>query len=69
MIRNCALSIKEVHPAVHVTLVRPNIMQKLDIIIQLKFQNHRNTIKAIWTTVLHGLLFQILQKMVKPGRS
>ena len=38
-------------------------MQKLDgmdIIFQLKVQNHRNTLKATLTTVLHGLPFRVL---------
>ena len=33
----------------HVTLVKPNVMRKLDgmnIIIQLKVQNHQNTFEA-----------------------
>ena len=54
--------------AVHVTLVK----QKLDlmnIIIQLKVQNHQNAFEATSTTILHGLLFQMLQKMVRPGRT
>ena len=37
------LSIKEIVLVVHVTLVKPNAMRKLDgmnIIIQLKVQNH-----------------------------
>ena len=40
-----------------------------DIIIQLKVQNHHNAFEAILTTVLHGLLFQMLQKMLRQGRS
>ena len=58
--------------AVHVTLVKQNIMQKLDlmnIIIQLKVQNHQNAFETTSTTILHGLLFQMLQKMVRPGRT
>ena len=48
----------------HVTLVKPNEMQKLDgmnITIQLNVQNRRNTFEATLTTILHGLLFQMLQ--------
>ena len=44
---------------VHVTLVKPNVTQMLDvinIIIQLNVQNHQNTFKAAPTTLLHGLL-------------
>ena len=43
---------------VYVTLVKPNVMQKLDrmnIIIQLKGQNHQKIIEATSTTILHGL--------------
>ena len=53
---------------VHVTLAKPKVMQKLDgrnIIIQLKVQNHQNTVEAISTTILHGLSFQMLQKMLQ----
>ena len=42
----------------HVTLVKPNVMQKLDrmnIIIQLKVQSHQNTFEATSTTILHDL--------------
>ena len=58
------LSTKEIVLMVHITLLKPTIMQKLDgmnIIIQLKVQNHRNTFETISTTVLHGLLFQMLK--------
>ena len=57
---------------VHVTLVKPSVMRKLDgmnIIIQLKVQNHQNTFEATSTTILHGLSFQMLQKMLRPGRT
>ena len=43
---------------VHVTLVKPNVMRKLDgmnTIIQLNAQNHQNTFEATSTTILHGL--------------
>ena len=55
---------------VHVILVKPNAAQKLDgmnLIIHLKVQNHRNTFEAISSTVLHGLSFQMLQKMLRAG--
>ena len=45
MIINRVLSIKEFVLVVHVTLMKPNVMEKLDgksIIIQLKVQNHQN---------------------------
>ena len=54
---------------VHVTLVKPNLMQKLDgmnIIIQSKSQN---TFEATSTTILQGLPFQMLQKMLRPRRT
>ena len=57
---------------VHVTLVKPNVMRKLDgmnIITQLKVQNHQNTLEATSTTILHGPSFQMLQKMLRPGRT
>ena len=50
---------------VHVTLVKPKVMRKLDgmiIIIQLKVQNYQNTFEASSTTISHGLSFQMLQK-------
>ena len=53
---------------VHVTLVKQNVMQKLDgrnIIIQLKVQNHQNTLEATSTPFLHGLSFQMLKKKKK----
>ena len=40
-----------------------------DVIIQIEVQNHQNNFEAISTTVLHGLLFQMLQKMLTPGRT
>ena len=47
-------------------------MRKLDgmnTLIQQKLQNHQNTFEATSTTILHGLSFQMLQKMLKPGRT
>ena len=61
MIINHAVSIKEIVLVVHVTLVKPNVMRKLDginIIIQQKAQNHQNTFQATSTTILDGLSFQ-----------
>ena len=69
---NRVLSIKEIVLVVHVTLVKPHVMQKLDgmnIIIQLKNQNLKDTFEATSTTVLLGLSFQILQKMLRPGKT
>ena len=66
------LSIKKIALVVHVTLVKPSLMQKSDgmnIIILLKVQNHQNTFEKISITVLHGLLFQMLRNMLKPGRT
>ena len=57
---------------VHVTLVKPNVMRKLDgmnITIQLKVQNHQNTFEATSTTILHRRSFQMLRKMLRPGRT
>ena len=62
---NCVLSIKAIVLVVHITLVKPNVIQRLDgmnIIIQLKVQNHHNTFKATSTTILYGVSFQMLQK-------
>ena len=50
--------------------MKPNVMQKLDgmnKIIQLKVRNHRKTLETILATVLHALLFQMLQKMLTLG--
>ena len=52
----------------HFTLIKPNGKRKLDeinIIIQLKVQNHQNTFKAKSTTILHGLSFKMLKKNAK----
>ena len=56
----------------HVTSVKPNVMRKLDgmnVIIQLKVQNHQNTFEVTPTTILHRLTFQMLQKLLRPGRT
>ena len=63
------LSIKATVLVVQVTLMKPNVMQKLDgmsIIIQIKVQNHQNTLEATSTPALHGLSLQILKKNAKP---
>ena len=47
-------------------------MQKLDginIKIQLKARNHQNTFEATSTTILDGLLFKMLQKVLRPERT
>ena len=65
MITNRVLSRKEIVLVVHGILVKPNVMRKLDgvnIIMQLKVQNHQNTFEVTSTTILHGVSFQILQK-------
>ena len=64
------LSLRKFVLVVHVTLVKPSAMQKLDginIIIQLNVQDHQNTLNAKSSTALHGLSFQMLQKMQRPG--
>ena len=66
------LSIKEFVLVIHITLLKANVKQKLDgmnIIIQLKVQNHQNTFEATSTIILHGLSFQMLQKKLRPGRT
>ena len=58
MITNRVLSKKEIVLVVHGTLVKPNVMRELDrmnIIIKLRAQNHQNTFEATSTTILHGL--------------
>ena len=67
---NRVLSTKRIVLVVHVTLVKPNVMLKLDemnIITQLKVQNHQNTFEATSTTILHGLPFLMPQKMLRAG--
>ena len=67
MIVNHVLSIEEIVLVAHFTLAKPNIMQKLDrinMIIQLKVQNDQNTLKGTSTSVLYGMTFQMLQKMM-----
>ena len=64
-ITNGVLSIQGSVVTVHVALVKPNVMRKLDgmnIIIQIKVQNHQNIFETTSTTILHGLSFQILRK-------
>ena len=64
------LSLRKFVLVVHVTLVKPSAMQKLDginLIIQLNVQDHQNTLNAKSSTALHGLSFQMLQKMQRPG--
>ena len=72
MITNRVLSIKKIVVAIYVRLVKPNVMQKLhemNIMIQLKVQTHQNTFEATSTTSLHELSFQMLQKMLRPGKT
>ena len=65
--------IKEIVFVVYETkkqLMKQSVMQRLDgmnIIIQLKVQNYWNTFETISTTGLHGLLFQMFQKMLRHG--
>ena len=64
---NRVLTIKGIVLVVHATLVKLNVMQKLDginIIIQVKVQNHQNTFESTSTTFLRGLSFQVHQKML-----
>ena len=64
-ITNGVLSIQGIVVTVHVALVKPNVMRKLDgmnIIIQIKVQKHQNIFETTSTTILHGLSFQILRK-------
>ena len=59
------LSIKGIVLVVHVTLVKLNVMQKLDgtnITIQIKVENHQNTCEATSITILLGLSFQVKKK-------
>ena len=62
-----SMDLKKIVLVVYVTLVNLSVMQKIimKVIIQLKVQNHRNTFETISTTILYGLIFQILQKMPK----
>ena len=55
---NCSCGSRNIgetkHNAVHVTLVKTNVMQRLDgmnVIIQLKVQNHESTFKVTATTI------------------
>ena len=72
MIANRVLSIKEVSLVVHMILVKPKVMQKLDginIIIQLKVQNHLNNSVATSAVALQVMSFQMLRKLLRPGRT
>ena len=62
------LSIKGIVLVVHVTLVKPNVIQMLDgmnMIIHLKVQTHQNVSEATSTTILHGLSLKMLEKTRK----
>ena len=72
MITNGVLTIMDIVLVVRVTLVKLNVMRELDgmnIIILLNVYNHQNTFEATSTTILLGLSFQMLQKMLGPGRT
>ena len=72
MIANRVLSIKEVSLVVHMILIKPKVMQKLDginIIIQLKVQNHQNNSDATSAVALQVMSFQMLRKLLRPGRT
>ena len=69
---NPVLSTNELVLVVHLTLLKQSVMQKLDgtnIIIQLKIRHYRNTFKTISTTALHGLIFKMFQKTLRPERT
>ena len=54
MFANRVLSIKEIVLVVHVTLVKSNVMRKLDgmkMIMQLKVRNHQNTFETTLITI------------------
>ena len=62
------LSIKEIDVVVHVTLVKPNVIQKLggmNTVIQPKFQNQKNSFKVTATIVLLELSFQEQKSILK----
>ena len=66
------LAIKGIALVVHVTLMKPDVMQKVDgmnKIIQLKVQNHQNTFEETSATVFYGLSFQMLQKIAKTRKN
>ena len=57
---------------VHATLAKTNVMEKLNgmnIVVQLKVQDHQNACEAISTIILHSLSFQIFQKILRPVRT
>ena len=67
--KSCLIYNIEIALVVHVALVKPDVMQKLDvmnIIMQLNVQNHQNTFEATSTTILHELSFQMLRKVLRP---
>ena len=68
MITSCVLPIKGIVLVVNITLVKPNVTHKLDGMNKIKVQEHQNTLEAKSTTVLHGLLFQMVQKMLRSGK-
>ena len=43
------------------------MLDGMNIITQIKIRNHGNTFETISTNVLQGLLFEMLQKMLKQG--
>ena len=56
---------------IHVVFVKPNVMQKLDgmnIIIQLKIQNHKTPSTQHQPLLYMGCHFKCSKKMLRPGR-
>ena len=69
---NCVLSTKRIVLVVHVTLVKPNIMQKLNgmnIIIQLKAQNNQNNFEGTSATILYHLVISNAPKNAKTRKN
>ena len=66
------LSTKEIVLVIHVTLAKPDVMQMLDgmnIITQLKVQNHHNNIDSISSGLYYMDSISNAPKMIRPGRT
>ena len=66
---NGVLSIKDIVLVVHVTLVKPSAMQKLDGINMLIQRKAQNIFEKTSNSVLNGLSFQMLRKKTKIGKN
>ena len=61
--------IKQTDGSCYIGKTEHNVKVRLNEHNPRKVQNNQNTFEATSSTVLHGLSFQMLQKMLRPGRT